>query len=48
MIIIRKFIQGDEYVLRNIYYHTIRNINIKDYSQSQVQAWAQKDYNKAT
>jgi len=30
----------DTQQLANIYYHTIHNINVKDYSEAQVNAWA--------
>ena len=36
----RKFRAGDEQELYQIFYHTIRQINIQDYSQAQVEAWA--------
>lgn len=37
---IRKYISQDASELANIYYHTIHNINIRDYSKEQVNAWA--------
>ncbi|MDB2614292.1 GNAT family N-acetyltransferase, partial [Chlamydiales bacterium] len=39
-IIIRPYQQEDAQDLANIYYHTIRRVNIQDYSQKQVEAWA--------
>ena len=44
MFIIRKFQKGDELYLREIFFNTIRNVNIKDYSPLQVQAWAPENY----
>jgi putative acetyltransferase len=45
-IVIRPFHLGDEAELRAIFFNTIRQINIRDYSQEQVQAWAPKAYDK--
>ncbi|STX81498.1 N-acetyltransferase GCN5 [Legionella busanensis] len=39
-IIIRQYIPNDAQDLTNIYYYTIHNINIQDYSEEQVNAWA--------
>lgn len=47
MLSIRKFQDGDELTLREIFYNTIRNVNIKDYSEAQVQAWAPDEYEKS-
>lgn len=46
MLIVRKFQQGDEKALRAIFFNTIRNVNIKDYSEAQVKAWAPDDYDQ--
>ena len=46
MLIVRKFQQGDEKALRAIFFNTIRNVNIKDYSEAQVEAWAPDDYDQ--
>lgn len=40
MITIRRFCLGDEPALWALFYHTIRHINIRDYSPEQVSAWA--------
>ena len=40
MVIIREYKESDAKALRAIHFHTIRNVNIRDYSQSQVEAWA--------
>ena len=40
MPIIRRFKQGDETAIWRIKYDTIRKVNIKDYTEQQVQAWA--------
>ena len=37
---IRNYRAGDEVSLREIYYHTIRRVNIQDYTAEQVKAWA--------
>ena len=37
---IRKYRPQDARELANIYYHTIHNINIADYSEEQINAWA--------
>lgn len=47
MLKIRKFQKGDESELRQIFFKTIRNVNIKDYSEQQVQAWAPDDYDQS-
>lgn len=40
MIKIRGYKESDANALWEIFYHTIRNINVRDYSQAQVEAWA--------
>ncbi|MGY0216196.1 GNAT family N-acetyltransferase [Endozoicomonadaceae bacterium StTr2] len=40
MITIRKYRQGEESALWDIFFNTVRSVNIKDYSEAQVQAWA--------
>jgi putative acetyltransferase len=45
---IRKFQKGDESALREIFFNTIRNVNVKDYSEAQVQAWAPDNYDATT
>ena len=47
MFTIRKFQPGEELQLRKLFYQTIHNINIGDYSQEQTNAWAPKAYDKA-
>lgn len=37
---IRKYQERDSEFLAKIYYHTIHNINIRDYSEEQINAWA--------
>jgi putative acetyltransferase len=39
-ILIRKYQETDAKYLAYIYYNTIHNINIRDYTQEQVDAWA--------
>ncbi|WP_217533029.1 GNAT family N-acetyltransferase [Vibrio metschnikovii] len=40
MIEIRKYQESDAHDLWVIFYHTVRNVNLRDYSQTQVEAWA--------
>ncbi|MDE3274307.1 GNAT family N-acetyltransferase [Pseudoalteromonas sp. G4] len=47
MLFIRRFQNGDELALREIFFNTIRNVNIKDYSALQVEAWAPYEYDQA-
>ncbi|HGS5672503.1 TPA: N-acetyltransferase family protein [Vibrio parahaemolyticus] len=44
MIKIRKYKESDARALWAIFYHTIRNVNIRDYSQEQVVAWAPDNF----
>ncbi len=44
MISIRKYKESDAPALWAIFYHTIRNVNIRDYSKAQVEAWAPDEY----
>ncbi len=40
LITIRNYTESDAQALWAIQFHTIRNVNIRDYSQAQVEAWA--------
>jgi len=40
---VRKFRQGDEQELWELFYNTIHNVNIQDYDKAQVAAWAPDD-----
>lgn len=40
---VRKFRQGDEQDLWELFYNTIHNVNIQDYDKAQVAAWAPDD-----
>lgn len=40
---IRNFRNGEEVLLWNLFHSTIHNINIRDYSEAQVNAWAPDD-----
>ncbi|NQZ30528.1 MAG: hypothetical protein HRU06_04595 [Oceanospirillaceae bacterium] len=40
---VRKFRQGDEKELWELFYNTIHNVNILDYDKAQVAAWAPDD-----
>ena len=42
--LIRRFQPGDEGVLRQLFFETIRNVNLRDYTDEQVRAWAPDDY----
>jgi ribosomal protein S18 acetylase RimI-like enzyme len=42
--VIRRYIRGEEEALRQLFYETVHGINIRDYSQAQVDAWAPADY----
>lgn len=44
MIQIRNYKKSDAPDLWRLFYHTIRNINIRDYSQAQVKSWAPDDF----
>ncbi len=44
MIEIRKYQESDAHDLWAIFYHTVRNVNLRDYSQVQVEAWAPDDF----
>lgn len=46
MLKIRTFKKGDELALRQLFFDTVRNVNIKDYSLDQVQAWASENYDE--
>lgn len=45
MIKIRSYTQNDAKELWKIHFNTIRNINVRDYSKEQVEAWAPKSIN---
>jgi putative acetyltransferase len=47
MLSIRKFQNGDESELRDIFFNTVRKVNSKDYSEIQVNAWAPVEYDQA-
>ncbi|ELE7133116.1 GNAT family N-acetyltransferase [Vibrio harveyi] len=40
MITIREYVESDAQELWDIHFYTIRNVNLHDYSQEQVEAWA--------
>lgn len=40
MIVIRDYVESDAKVLWDLFFHTVRTINRRDYSQAQVEAWA--------
>jgi len=46
LITVRNYKESDAEALWNIHYHTIRNINTRDYSQEQVEAWAPDSFDK--
>jgi putative acetyltransferase len=41
---IRNYQTSDSKALWEIYFYTVRNINVRDYSQEQVEAWAPSDF----
>ena len=40
---VRKFRNGEEVELWELFYNTIHNVNIKDYDENQIEAWAPDD-----
>lgn len=44
MITIRNYNQEDANALWNLFFNTIRNINIRDYPQKVIEAWAPHDF----
>ncbi len=44
MIVIRQYKESDATDLWGIFHHTVRHINIRDYSQAQVEAWAPENF----
>ncbi len=40
MVTVRRFKPGDEWVLHDIFFQTIHHVNIMDYTQNQIDAWA--------
>ncbi|MCL9774200.1 GNAT family N-acetyltransferase [Vibrio methylphosphonaticus] len=47
MIKIRQYVEADTRAMWEIHFHTIRNINIRDYTQAQVEAWAPEHFDLA-
>ena len=41
---VRKLRKGEEKELWELFYNTIHNVNIRDYTESQVEAWAPTDF----
>ena len=41
---IRHYNQGEEQALWSLFYETVHKVNIQDYSQAQIEAWAPSDY----
>lgn len=46
-LLIRRFKPGDASALRKIFFNTIHQVNSRDYSSLQIQAWAPQDYDKS-
>ncbi|WP_051090304.1 GNAT family N-acetyltransferase [Psychromonas ossibalaenae] len=44
MLRIRHYLPGEEPFLRELFFNSVRNINCRDYSQTQIQAWAAEQY----
>ena len=40
---VRKFRKGEEKELWNLFYNTVHNVNIRDYDEDQIAAWAPDD-----
>ncbi len=40
---VRKFRYGEEVELWKLFYNTIHNVNVKDYDENQIEAWAPDD-----
>ena len=43
---IRRYKQGEEEALWSLLYGTVHKINIRDYSRSQIEAWAPAEYDR--
>lgn len=41
---VRKYVAGEEQVLWGLFHNTIRNINVRDYTAVQIEAWAPDEY----
>lgn len=41
---VRKFREGEEKELWNLFYNTVHNVNTQDYDENQVAAWAPDDF----
>ena len=41
---VRKLIKGEEIELWEMFYNTIHNVNIRDYDENQIEAWAPGDF----
>ena len=41
---VRKFRNGEEVELWELFYNTVLNVNVQDYDQNQLAAWAPKDF----
>ncbi len=46
MIKIRKYEDSDAHELWELFYHTVRNVNVRDYSKEQVKAWAPDNFDR--
>lgn len=47
MVRIRNYQTSDDKALWEIFFHTVRNVNVRDYSQQQVEAWAPSSFDFA-
>ncbi|CDT82542.1 putative Acyl-CoA N-acyltransferase [Vibrio coralliirubri] len=47
MVRIRNYRASDDQALWEIFFHTVRNVNVRDYSQQQVEAWAPSSFDFA-
>ncbi len=44
---VRKYLPGEEKYIWELYYETIHNINIHDYTNEQIEAWAPSDLDES-
>ncbi len=44
---VRKYLPGEEKYIWELYYETIHNINIDDYTNEQIEAWAPSDLDES-
>ncbi|WP_086981350.1 GNAT family N-acetyltransferase [Vibrio aphrogenes] len=45
---IRQYTHHDAHHLRQLFFHTVRQVNAKDYTLAQLEAWAPDEYDQST